>query len=165
MKLKPLLFAMLSAMALSACNDDANDKMLADQDSQVIDNEVKTPQQNTYTASDECKKDFPDEGDCVEKIIVVDGHQQSSWIGPYFFLWGALLHNNGMYSYGYNVPQPRVGVARIASSLPANRPAPNYSNAKSYTSSRTSSLSASRGGFGGTARGASSSSSSSSGGG
>jgi hypothetical protein len=143
MKFKPIIFAFFAAISLSACVDN-EDKMLADQDSAVIDDEVKTPQQNTYSSNDQCAKDFPDAGDCVEKIVIVNGQSQSNWIGPYFFLWGALLHNNGMYSYGYSIPRPMAGVTRNRVILLNTMPRPNYSAASTYIATRKATLTTSR---------------------
>lgn len=153
MKLKLVTLIAAMALALTACDDHPNPD-----DQRMVDNEVQTPLQKSYDSIDDCKKEFSTDGDCTSQTVIVDGSPHVVFFSPYYYPWGGIYHPMGGWAYGYPVP---VGTSTrvVATSLPATVSKPNFSNASSYASSRVSSLSASRGGFGGTARGASASSS------
>jgi hypothetical protein len=119
--------------------------------------------QKHYTSLADCIKEFS-VADCkpANSSVTVNNYNGYSgpWIGPYYFMWGAILHSNGMTTYGNSVP--RYGYSYIPSTVIMNhvdygrvptsyyRPVSTYSGSSNGTRTSTGTV---RGGFGGTSRG------------
>lgn len=158
-KMKTLVLVCAMALVLPGCEEDHPNP----DDQRIVDHEVQTPLQKSYDTIDDCKKEFTTDGDCTEQTIIVNGQSQHVFISPIFYPWGAIYHPYGGWAYGYAVP-PTTSTRIVSTALPRTVSPPNFSNSTAYSSSRISSLTTTRGGFGSTARAASSSSGGSSGG-
>lgn len=109
----------------------------------------KTAMQKRYKSQAECRKEFPKEGDCVRHTST-GGTGGAFFMSPYFYPWGAIMHNNGLTSYNNSVPRSGYAPAPAAvqSRIAASRSV-NFSKAPSSSGTV-------RGGFGGSSRGFSS---------
>ena len=114
--------------------------------------------QSRYMTVDECRRVFRDPDDCYRG-------RDGFFYSPIYYPWGAIMHSNGMVSYGNSVPTSGTWVSNPrASSV-------NFSNASTYVTSSADTAratatstsasrgsvmgtsTAARGGFGSTASG------------
>lgn len=120
----------------------------------TVQDTTKTAMQKKYTNEADCKKDFPQAGDCVRQTTTaagagaVGGHG-GFFMSPFFYPWGAVMHNNGTTSYNSRVPTSGYAPAPLSSqgSLAKRADFARAPRASSFGSSNSV-----RGGFGSSAR-------------
>lgn len=105
--------------------------------------DTKTAMQKQYRTKEDCRREFPKEGDCRE---VRTGSGGMIFMSPYFYPWGAIMHGNGSVSYNQKVPSSGYVPA------PASVQKGLASSGKVNFSRVPSSYGTVRGGFGTTGR-------------
>lgn len=115
----------------------------------------KTAMQKKYASEAECRKEWTTPGDCVGRKDTSSNGPGLLFYGPLFYMWGAVMHNNGSMAYNQRVPSTGYYKAPAGlQSTMANRT--NFSNSPSYKAAAASRASAAasnstRGGFGSSA--------------